>query len=119
MLFIQRTHHYNCNSVDGVLKSGLIDDEPIPVSSIDQAFYLCSEALKGLTTKKIKHIHHAALHEEENGFKIVTGYFDFARNTISEQEYYASQDIELTTGGYRYESVTFEVCHKLSTEDAA
>jgi hypothetical protein len=80
-----------------------IDDDPIEVKDLDEAYALCETWLCekwGVTSKDLTEI--------EEGFQYITGYNDNDGNEMT-QESWSEANENKEVGGYRYVYVTFEM----------
>jgi len=100
---IRRYYGHDCDSIMGFNNGYYIDDNDIQVTDIDDAFKKCKKwILKNYKCKK------SDLTELDNGYELITGYYDNDGNDITQKQFNELNDIDSDDGAYRYIYVTFE-----------
>jgi hypothetical protein len=91
---------FDCDSVNGFNNGYYLDD--IKAKSLGHAYMVARKKLEELSG-----LNPELFEEIENGFEVVTGYYDDAGNEILEDQFHALNENE-ESGSWRYVYVTIE-----------
>ena len=101
---IRRYFGFDCDSTSGFNNGCYIDQSPIEVVSEDHAMELCLEFLGSDFD-----LREVSPEESDNGYTLITGYYDDEGNTLTESEFLELNE-NTDSGAWRYVFVNFEVC---------
>lgn len=98
---IRLYYGYDCDSVNGFNNGYYLHDYSIEVKDIDEAFKQCEYAIKELWGGK------SELEELDNGFELITGYYDNEGTELTEEQFQELNENE-ESGSWSYVYVTYE-----------
>lgn len=109
MIKIRRYCGYDCDSINGFNNGYYVDDEPIEAADEADAMRLCLEAMaERWNTRNADNTRSEDFEELDNGYQLITGYYDNDGNPFTRAQFIDANENE-ETGSYSYVYVTYEV----------